>query len=100
MMLWIQTDPRVDLGFLPGMLSDADPRPAREQIEANYQHGGGWRPQTGFTLHANYRLKYPGDPPLRPRAMTNLRHEMIVLYDHDYLGIYQPDGSFEVARVD
>jgi hypothetical protein len=100
MMLWIKTDPRVDLGFLPSFLSDTDPRPASIQIDTNYGHGGGWRPQPGFALLKDHTLKYPGDPPIKPLAMTNLRHELICFYPYSYLAIFQPDGTFEVCRVD
>jgi len=99
MMLWMVTDPRVDLGFLPSFISEQDPRSASEQLNANYTHGGGWRPQPGFT-HKDFALTYPGDPTMQPVAMTNLRHELICLYPHDYLAIFQPDGTFEVSRVD
>ena len=100
MMLWIRTDPRVDLGFLPDLISDQDPRPVAEQLETNYAHGGGWRPQEGFTLGKDYVLTYPGDPPMKPLAMTNCRHELLCFYPYSYLGVFQPDGSFQVARVD
>ena len=32
------------LGFLPMMLDDEDPRPAAEQLNETYAHGGGWMP--------------------------------------------------------
>ena len=53
-MTWIILDPSINsehLGLLPMMLDPSDPRPAREQFDENYQHGGGWRPFNGFTLH-------------------------------------------------
>jgi hypothetical protein len=91
----------VDLGFLPDMLSEADPTPAREQLDRGYRHGGGWQPFNGFRLLANGCLKYAGDdPPIKPLAMTRLRHELIVLYEHDWVLIQQPDKSFEVCRMD
>jgi hypothetical protein len=88
------------LGFLPGMLDDEDPRPAREQFDANYQHGGGWRPFTGYRVNPDGSLSYPGDPPIYPLAMTMLRDERIMLYEHSWVGIFQPDGSAEIARMD
>jgi hypothetical protein len=102
-MIWVFLNPRMTpdhLGFLPGMMDDTDPRPAAEQIDSNYTHGGGWHPQSGFTLGADNSLSYPGDPILRPQAMTQLRHETIVFYQHDILAIIQPDRSFEACRVD
>lgn len=86
-------------GFLPFLFSADDPRPAREQAEANYAHGGGWNPIHGFT-EAEMTLYYPNDPPLRPMAKAQLSEEWIVLYQHGIVAIYQADGSFEVARMD
>jgi len=86
-------------GFIPTFLSLADPRPAREQLDSGYQHGGGWRPQTGFTMHGGMSLHYPGDPAFRPLAMARFRDEKIVIYEHEYVAVIQPDGSFEVSRM-
>jgi hypothetical protein len=88
------------LGSLPMMLDSDDPRPAREQFDANYQHGGGWRPFIGHRVNLDGSLSYPGDPPMYPLAVTMLRDERIVLYEHAWVGIFQPDGSVEIARMD
>lgn len=90
-----------ETGYLPSFLDPNDPRSAAEQIDANYAHGGGWRPMSGHTMNANTQfLKYPGDPALAPIAHGWLRHEQIVLYNSSVVAIIQPDGSFQVARVD
>jgi hypothetical protein len=99
-MKWILVDPSVDLGFLPNLISEHDPRPVGQQLAETYAHGGGWNPQSGFRKTANYVLHYPGDPPMRPLAMTTLRDEMICFYPYSYLGVFKSDGSFEVSRVD
>src|SRR5262245_45726439 len=102
-MVWIMLHPAMTLdhlGLLPDMLDLADPRPAREQFDANYQHGGGWHPQSGFVLSADAKMTYPGDPPLPPLAATYLRDELIVFYDCSYVAIIQPDRSFEICRMD
>lgn len=92
---------RAHLGYLPGFLSEADPRPAKEQIDENYAHGGGWRPFGSWKLDPRtLTLRYPGDPPMRPLAVTRLHNEHIYFYEHAMLLILQADGSFEVARVD
>jgi hypothetical protein len=88
------------LGLLPDMLDEADPRPAKEQFNDNYQHGGGWHHFAGFTMHKDFTLTYPKDPPLPPIASTQLRDELIILYQHDWVAIIQRDGSFEICRMD
>jgi hypothetical protein len=103
MTTWALLDPRVTpehLGLLPMMLDTNDPRPAREQLDSNYQHGGGWRPFNGFKLRRDNALVYPGDPPTIPLAMTMLRDELIVFYESEWVAIIQPDRSFEVCRLD
>jgi hypothetical protein len=100
-MIWLQFNPGLNLGFLPGLLSEDDPRPVREQMADKYAYGGGWNPMQGFTLDQNTAaLSYPGDPPMYPLATTVLRDEHLLLYPYDFLVVIQPDGSFEASRVD
>lgn len=102
-MQWKAIDPSVtmsDLGLLPIMISEHDPDNAASQFDKNYQHGGGWRPQPGFQMSPDGELIYPGDSPLRPRAEAELRNEIIRLYQWSYVAIIQPDGTFEVCRMD
>jgi hypothetical protein len=103
-MIWHGIHPKFEpetLGFIPSFLSEADERPAKQQIDANYRHGGGWRPASGFTLDTKtMNLNYPEDPPYRPLAMSTLRDEVLVFYDCAFLMILQKDGTFEVARID
>ena len=88
-----------ELGFLPEMIDQEDPRSAAAQFDANYGHGGGWRPMKGFTVKG-FVLRYPGDPPYEPIAMWPLRDEMIVVYPHAIVAVFQKDGSFDVCRMD
>lgn len=88
------------LGLIPLWLNEDDSRPAKEQLDSAYGHGGGWWPFNGFTLTSDNSLTYPGDPPLRPIAWTKLRDETIVMYRHAWVAIIQPDRSFEVCRMD
>lgn len=89
-----------DLGYLPGFLDPNDPRPAAQQFNANYIHGG-WQPFQGkFTLRGDNSLEYPGDPRVHPIAQVWLRDELILLYPSDWVAIVQPDRSFEVCRMD
>jgi len=106
-MLWLsptrQSPSRIRdaLGFIPTFLSEDDPRTAREQIHANYGHGGGWIPAKGFTLdQETMTLTYPGGPPLKPVATSMLRDEMILVYPYAWVVIVAPDGAYEVSRCD
>lgn len=98
-MIWQTAHPAVDLGFIPDFLSEFDERPAREQFNENYAHGGGWRPVANWSLIGAW-IKYPGDQELYPIAWTQLRDELIYLYESAWICVVQPDGSFEVARMD
>jgi hypothetical protein len=90
------------VGFIPSFLDEDDPRPAREQLDAHYGHGGGWRPMQGWDYNFHNRtLRYPGDPEMGPIAEMWLRKEMILVYPHAWVAIVQPDGvSVEIARMD
>jgi hypothetical protein len=102
-MIWVQKHPRATpdmLGYITDFLSDDDPRTAREQIDANYRHGGGFRPFTGMTMLPNGNMQYPGDPDYLLLFETKLRDEIIRFYMHEWLAIIQPDGSFVVCRMD
>lgn len=107
------SDPDIDpfdiLGPIPDWISPADPRPAREQIDEHYAHGGGWRPDN--TSHWTYdptsgTLTFTGDPPMEAIAACQLRNEVISLYPHAWLAINRTDlepgapGWLEVCRVD
>jgi hypothetical protein len=89
------------LGFLPVIFSEDDPSPAREQVNKKYAYGGGWNPQSRWTVDAKtLTARYPGDEPLQPIAKRKLHDETVVLYEGSYVAVIQPDGSFEVARMD
>lgn len=97
---WFKVHETVELGFLPGFILDSDPRPVREQIDDRYKHGGGWFPFSGFKLLPNGDLSYPEDEPTKVLAMTRLRDEIIIFYEHSWLVVMQPSGEWEVARID
>jgi hypothetical protein len=88
------------VGLIPHFLDADDPRPAAEQFDANYQHGGGFRPISGFTMNYEFALKYPGDPTMRPLAMIKFRDERVLIYEYGVVAVIQPDGKFEAARMD
>jgi hypothetical protein len=89
-------------GLLPTFVRESDPRPAAVQINERYIHGG-WNSFKGFALRevgGQYRLTYPEDPPRFELARAKLRDETIVLFQSDWVAVIQPDGSFDVARID
>ena len=89
------------VGFIPGFLDPGDPRSAKEQINDRYGRFGGWRATTGFTASEDgLTLTYPGDPPRHAWAEAQLGDEIIRFYRGAWIGIFQSDGSFEVARCD
>lgn len=106
--IWTMLDPRMGadmLGLIPAMLDDSDPRPAREQFAENYAHGGGWAPMAGWNAkraQASGRIFiwYPGDDPLPALAQTKLRDETITFHDGAWVCITQPNGDFEISRMD
>lgn len=87
-------------GFIPDFLDESDERSAKEQIHSSYAHGGGWNSFSGFELKDDNFIKYPGDPALPPLAYAKLRDETIYIYPHAWVLILQPNGSFEIARID
>lgn len=102
-MKWEMKHPQATismLGYIPGFLSEQDTRSAREQLDSNYSHAGGWNPFPGFTMKPNGDLQYPGDPPTRLLAETKLRDETIRFYEHAWVAIVQKDGSYEISRMD
>lgn len=88
------------VGDIPLFLSEFDERRASEQFNARYSFGGGWQPMPKWKLGAGDTLTYPGDPPMKPLASMSLRGERILVYPHAFVAIIQPDGSFEVSRMD
>lgn len=90
-----------ELGLIPSFIDQGDPRPAREQFNEHYAHGGGWLPIKGFQQPmGGSTLEYPGDPPYRPIAAFTLRDQMIVVYRYGLVAIFDRNGDFEVARMD
>jgi hypothetical protein len=86
---WIAIDKNFDpreLGFLPEIIMEEDERPVRDGFRLD---------RTTMTLH------YPGDPPLKPAAFTQIGDETVVFYPVcSFLMILQKDGEFAVTRVD
>lgn len=99
------------MGLIPAMLSPYDPRPAVEQLHEGYAHGGGWHDFDGFVVTEHpevgrYSIKYPGDPAYKEKARATLTNavtgitEKIVVFDHGWVMVVQPDGTNRIARMD
>lgn len=87
------------LGYVPGFVRADDPRPAREQIDDRYGQYGGWRPNPRWQLRDD-SIIYPGDPPRPLVARATHGTETINFYAGAYIAIVQPDGAYEIARLD
>ena len=88
------------VGMIPHWLDESDMRNARDQLDDHYQHGGGWRPFEGFKLNRDKSIEYDGDPALKPLAIMKLRDEIVVMYQYGWVMILQPNGTFEICRMD
>ena len=91
------------VGFIPSFLDEGDPRPAKEQINEAYAHGGGWNSFDGFNLVGSgekYALDYKGDPLQHELSRATFHDETLVFFEHAWLAIIQEDGSYDVARLD
>ena len=97
------------VGYIPLMLEESDQRSAAEQFNERYAHGGGWSPLAGWRRSGSdeeqdprecYAVEYPGDPVMRPVAIARLREEVVCVYPHAWVGVFQPSGEFELSRMD
>jgi hypothetical protein len=97
------------LGFLPEMLSNANPDPAVKQLDDGYTHHGGWRKFEGFTLNdtdpEQPTLEYEGEPPVVCVAIATLhKHteqptERVMLFENSWVAVVQEQGLIEVSRM-
>jgi hypothetical protein len=93
------------LGHIPSFLHIDDERPAKEQIDANYQHGGGWREAN---TDGHWKLiperkqlqGHPDDEPYNLIASCWVGDDQVHLYDSAWCAIVHADGSMSVARLD
>lgn len=93
------------LGMLPDYLTTSDPRPAVEQFNERYAHGGGWRPHSQWKMTGQNNvlgpiIRFPGDPLFAPIAKATLRDESIYLYPSAFVAVVQANGDFVVSRMD
>lgn len=98
------------LGAIPTFFWESDLRPAKEQIAERYAHGGGysicsgeWEISVPTTFSAVLTYLLPGDEAderFREWGRGALRDETIIVFDAAFTAIVQPDGSFDVIRMD
>lgn len=88
------------LGLIPDFIDPEAEGRAAEQFNYHYAHGGGWRAMRGWSMGPVGEIKYPGEAALHPIAVAQLREETIRVYPSAWVSITQPDGSFEVSRMD
>lgn len=87
-------------GFIPYMLSEHSDKTTVEQLDAGYAHGGGWHEFNGFAMRVNGNMSYKGDPDTILYAEGKYRDDIIRVYEHAWVAVVHPDGSFNVARMD
>ena len=88
-----------DWGLIPSFLDTSDPRPARQQFNAEYI--GGWNPFQGFLFDPDKGIiHYKDDPPLKVLSAIMFRDEIIALFPYAWVLIIQRDGTWEIARMD
>jgi hypothetical protein len=93
------------LGAIPFIIlpRSLDDRPVAEQVQERYAHGGGWSPYGKGKWKRNPStgaLKYPGDPALPTLASVRIGDELVTVHAYAIVCVVQPDGSFEVSRMD
>jgi hypothetical protein len=91
------------LGWIPQFLHTDDDRPAKEQIDANYQHGGGWHEANEdghWKITENGLQGDPDDPPYKMVASCRVGADEVMLFDSGWCAITHPDGTMNVARLD
>lgn len=107
-MIWIRKHPQATpemLGYLPDIIIEDDPRGAKEQIADRYRYGGGWSDFKGHTMLPNGNLQYPEDPPtlLLFEAVLHQgkdNEETLRFYQHSWIAVMRPDGTYAISRID
>lgn len=112
---WERLHPLADidmLGFIPSFLDLDEPGDAVEQLDRNYQHGGGFRPtvvnfKVDLDLNGPSELVYPGSPedgeedeiyPALYRA--KFRDEWVYVFASAWVLVHKKDGTNVIARMD
>lgn len=86
------------LGSVPNWL-EFGTGPAKEIFQRHYI--GGWHPAAlSWAMDEDGTLHYPGDPAMKPLVRIRRDSEEVFQYQHSWVAIRYPDGTFEVDRMD
>lgn len=95
------------LGFLPQMVHDNTDTDAVTQLHNAYLHGGGWRDFHGFEVFntdsdepLDWYIQYPEDPPYYPIAWAAINDDIVVVYPHSWVAVFDKDGNMRICRMD
>ena len=90
------------IGVIPMWLESMPAHPAREAIDNNYAHGGGWFSMKGFTVNEEGVLSYPEDPDLYPivEYIREGHDERCFQYEYGWVSVVDAEGNLDVARID
>jgi hypothetical protein len=88
------------LGFIPAFLNAADERDAKTQLTEGY--GFGWSDFKGFDMKyspnvGHTMITYPDDLPLMEIGRTELRDEVVIVFEYAWVAVVQKDQSFVIS---
>lgn len=89
-------------GYIVGMIHPNNDEPLWKQIDRNYQHGGGWRPQDKWSFEERDGVmyaQYPGDPELEEIDRLRIGDETLHLFPHSYI-LWTKGDEKQMARCD
>ena len=96
-------------GMIPSFFDPEDPTPMKDQFDAGYYHGGGWRPHPNtkwelINLDEVGRCRLHSithDEYFEERGRLYRGDEFAIIFDSDFVA-YMPsnEGPLEVSRMD
>lgn len=103
---WELVHPRADidmLGYVPLFITRTSDVPLKKQFDAEYVSG--WKTSASKWVRDTERNTLQGHPedppfPMIARYQHKPTGELLEFYTSCFTAIVQPDGTFEVARLD
>ena len=88
------------VGLIPTFIKHDDLRPLADQFQERYI--GGWNPIKGFKLDIDtMELTYPGDPVFIPLVFAPYRDEVLWIYDHAIVLIFNTSTqTYQISIMD